>query len=157
MSKNQKNQAGFSLIELIVSTAILVIMFMLLMPVFSNQNAASGRAEITTKAIFLANELMTRVISKAYDENQTPPWTPPGSLGLDPDDRFDDVDDFAEYNNTIPGFPGYVEQAQVFYVSPAGSLDDIVYTQTEIKKIIVTITHNEIPPIVLETIVSSHY
>ncbi len=101
---------------------------------------------------------MNTVISKQFDDNQTPPWTPTSSFGLEDNDAaYDDVDDFTGYTtNSISGFPGFTEKVRVFYVLPS-SLEDSVYAATDMKKIIVPVTHAGIDPVVLETIMSSHY
>ncbi|MCH7763082.1 MAG: type II secretion system protein [Candidatus Marinimicrobia bacterium] len=159
MALGHKRNAGFSLVESIVAMAILTMVYMAVFKIFSNQKFAVARVELTTKAIFLSQELMNRVVAKNYDENSEPPWTPTASLGLEGDDVFyDDVDDFAGYSNSsISNFPGFTETARVFYVSSSGSLDDSIFTATDFKKIVVTVTHNEIPPIVLDALISSHY
>ncbi len=147
------------MVETIVSIVILTFVFITIFKNFSNQKFAVAKIELTTKAIFIGQELMNRIVAKEYDENLEPPWTPTPSFGIELGDiSFDDVDDFAGYSNSdITNFPGFTETARVFYVSPSGSLDDSVFATTDFKKIIVTITHNEIDPIVLDALISSHY
>ena len=153
-----KKNSGFSLVELIVSLVILALVYMMMLKVFSGHQSMGATSELYTKAIFLGRELMHTIISKKFDENQVPPWTPTSSLGLDLNDvTHDDIDDFAGYiNSSIPEFPGFTENVRIFYVSPS-SLDDSVYTVTDMKKIIVTITHMGIEPVGLEMVMSSHY
>lgn len=154
-----KKDSGFSLIELIVSMAILALIFGIMFQVLTRHKLMSAKTEIYTKAVFLGNELMQEILSKNYDENPTSPWTSTDSLGLDTyDANYDDIDDYAGYSNSsIPDFPGFTETIRVFYVWPNSSLDDSSYTRTDIKKIIVTVTHSEINPVILRTIMSSHY
>ncbi len=159
MNKGQNKHLGFSLVEVIVSIVILAIVFTILLNVFSNQKMDAARVELTTKAVFLGQELVNRIIAKEFDENSELPWTSTLSLGPEMEDQYyDDVDDFAGYSNSsISGFPGFTETARVFYVSPTGSFDDSVFTATDMKRVIVTVTHNEIEPVVLNTLISSHY
>lgn len=144
--------------EVIVSLVILALVYAVMLRVLSGQKSIGATSELYTKAIFLGKELMNTVISKQFDDNQTPPWTPTSSFGLEDNDAaYDDVDDFTGYTtNSISGFPGFTEKVRVFYVLPS-SLEDSVYAATDMKKIIVTVTHAGIDPVVLETIMSSHY
>ena len=154
-----KKDSGFSLVELIVSLVILALVYTVMLRVFSGQKSLGATSELYTKAIFLGRELMHTVISKQFDESQVSPWTTTSSFGLDLNDiTYDDVDDFAGYiNSSVPGFPGFAQKVRVFYVQPNGNLDDSVYTSTDMKKVIVTVTHSGTEPVVLETVVSSHY
>lgn len=153
-----RTNSGFSLIELIVSLVILIVVFGLVFPVLTGYKLSNARMELNTNAIFIGKALMQEVLSKEYDENQTPPWTGTASFGGDIGDfNNDDVDDYAGYtNSSISGFPGFTESVRVFYVSP-NALDDSVFVATNIKKIIVTVTHSEIEPVLIQTIMSSHY
>lgn len=153
-----RTDSGFSLIELIVSLVILIVIFGLIFPVLTGYKLSNARMELNTKAIFIAEQLMQEILSKQYDENGTSPWTSTASFGGDLDDvTRDDIDDYAGYtNSSISGFPGFTESVRVFYVSPA-VLNDSVNAATDIKKIMVTVTHSEIEPVILQTIMSSHY
>ncbi|MCH8069363.1 MAG: type II secretion system protein [Candidatus Marinimicrobia bacterium] len=158
MIRRIRKDSGFSLVEVIVSLVILALVYAVMLRVLSGQKSIGATSELYTKAIFLGKELMNTVISKQFDDNQTPPWTPTSSFGLEDNDAaYDDVDDFTGYTtNSISGFPGFTEKVRVFYVLPS-SLEDSVYAATDMKKIIVTVTHAGIDPVVLETIMSSHY
>ncbi|MBU4444686.1 type II secretion system GspH family protein [bacterium] len=159
MIRLTKKNSGFSLVELIVSLVVLALVYMVMLRVFSGQKSIGAKSEIYTKAIFLGSGFTHNIISKQFDENLEPPWTSTSSLGLELyDAAHDDVDDFAGYINiSIPGFPGFAQKVRVFYVQPNGNLDDSVYTSTDMKKVIVTVSHSGIEPVVLETVVSSHY
>jgi len=158
MIRLTKKNSGFSLVELIVSLVILTTIYMVMLRIFSWQKSVSVESELYTKAIFLGRELMHTILSDKYDENRVSPWTPAVSLGLDFNDAtYDDVDDYAGHvNNNMPDYPGFSESVRVFYVYPS-AIDDSVSVITDIKKIIVTVTHAGIEPVVLETIMSSHY
>lgn len=150
---------GFSLIEVVIAMVLLALVYGTLFDVLTNQKFAAAKSEITVKSIFLCQELINRVIAKNFDENSEPPWTSTALLGVDAGDAYyDDVDDFAGYTNSnISRFPGFTEQVRVFYVDVSESLDDSVSASTDFKKIIVTISHNEMNDLNLETLVSSHY
>lgn len=159
MIRRIRKDSGFSLVEIIVSLVILALVYVVMLRVLSGQKSIGATSELYTKAIFLGKGLMNTVFSKQFDDNQTPPWTPTSSFGfLEAGDVYnDDVDDFAGFTtSSISGFPGFTEKVRVFYVLPS-SLDDSVYAATDMKKIIVTVTHAGIDPVVLETIMSSHY
>lgn len=159
MIQRIKEEAGFSLVEVIVSMVILTMIYTMMFRVLSGQKSIGATSEVQLKAIFLGKELIHKVLSKNYDENQNSPWTHTNLLGQEVDDVFyDDIDDFAGYtNSSIDDFPGFTEKVRVFYVQPGGSLDDSVYSTTDMKKIIVTVTHSGIDPVVFETVVSSQY
>lgn len=159
MIQRIKEESGFSLVEVIVSMVILTMIYTMMFRVLSGHKSIGATSEIQLKALFLGKELMHNVLSKEYDENQTSPWTPTSLLGLEIDDVFyDDIDDFAGYaNSSIGDFPGFTEKVRVFYVQLGSSLDDSVYSTTDMKKIIVAVTHSGIDPVVFETVMSSHY
>jgi len=161
MNKKFKNSntGGFSLIEVIVAMALLAAVYSTLFKVLSNQKIQVIKTELTTKGIFLGQELMNRILAKDYDENNISPWTAVNFLGQETQEtNYDDVDDFNNYSNSsINEFPGFTQSAEVYYVDPVSSLDNAVAYSTDMKKIVVTVTHNEMTNIVLETLISSHY
>lgn len=154
------DRSGFSLVELIVSLMILALVYTITLKVFTGQTTMQAESELTSKAIFLARMTWTEVTAKRFDENRTAPWTSTGSFGLDANDggSYDDLDDYYGYvNSSIPGYPGFTARVRVFYVNPSGNLDDSVGTVTDGKKIMVTVSHQGIDPVMLESLVTSHY
>lgn len=156
----KSNNSGFSLVELAVALMILAMVYMIMLKVFTGQTTMQAESELTSKAIFLARQMWTEVSSKDYDENQSSPWTSTSLFGLDADDAgsYDDIDDYKGYSNSsIPGYPGFTARVRIFYVNPVISINDSVSAVKDAKKIIVTVSHQGIDPVVLESLVTSHY
>lgn len=159
MIRSIKKNSGLSLVELIVSLMIITVVYTVMLRVIAGQKSLGVQSEFTTKAVFLGKDLMSRIISKRFDENYKPPWSSTASFGEsgDGDSYFDDIDDFKGYNNSsIPGFPGFTEVARVYYVLPS-DLNDRSESITEFKKIVTIITHEGMEEVRLQTVMSSHY
>ena len=163
MSLNyKKNQSGFTLIDTIIGIVIISFVLTGILFVVIDLNVKSIRNEIVAKGTVYANSVMHYIRAHRFDENYTTggqgdPWTYP--LGQDSGD-YDDIDDFngADWS-IIPGFTdvGYQASSNVVYVDILVSLMDGCNYATNYKRIIVTVSHGDLPnPIVLTSIMTPH-
>jgi len=142
---------GFSLIEAVLSVVIVGGLLVAAM----NTLGAGTTAEYTTaersRALLLAEDLMSEILQQAYEE----PSLPPGSFGRGSDESatgdrsgFDDVDDYHGWSASPPerrdGTPiawasGFTRTVEVHRVD-ASDLNLVSGSDTGVKRIRVTVT-----------------
>ena len=159
--RGSRNPGGFTLIEILLSLAILVLAVPILASVFPWGMRQPAEARERSQAVFLAQELMEEVCTRKWDENALPTGkkNSPSTLGRDggevEDDRstFDDIDDFDGFDEdpmhdavgtTLDAFPGFWSEVQVNYVgSDKAALDLDTFlgsgAGTDFKRIDVTV------------------
>ncbi|MFQ6677178.1 MAG: prepilin-type N-terminal cleavage/methylation domain-containing protein [Fidelibacterota bacterium] len=155
--RTNKNDSGFSLVEIIIGVVIVGIGFVGAMNAFTFIRSKSFQIEATFRAVSVANSVMHTVRAENFDESSAEPWT----LNLGPEESFvsdfDDADDYAGYawDFQPKGFPGYDVTTRIYYVNPAVSWVDSVGTQTNYKHIIVQVSHQGLPvPVTLTSLIT---
>ena len=156
----KKNQSGFTLIDTIVGIVIISFVLTGVLFVIIDLNVRSIRNETYIKGTMYANSAMNYIRAHRFDENYNTlgaPWTYP--LGQDSGD-FDDIDDFIGADwSVIPGYTdvGYQATSNVFYVDHIVNLLDACGYVTYYKRIVITVTHADLPnPIILTSIMTAH-
>ncbi len=155
----KKNKSGFTLIDTIIGIVIIGFALTSIITVISNLYVKSIRIETLAKGTTYANSVMNYIRVHRFDENYNTsgsPWTYP--LGQDGGD-YDDIDDFIGADWSIPGYSdiGYQATSNVFYVDHLINLIDACGYITDYKRIVVTVSHEELPnPIVLTSIMTPH-
>ena len=156
----KKNQSGFTLIDTIVGIVIISFILTGVLFVIIDLNVRSIRNETYVKGTTYANSAMNYIRAHRFDENYNTsgwPWTYP--LGQDGGD-YDDIDDFIGIDwSIIPGYTdvGYQATSNVFYVDHLVNLLDDCGYMTDYKRIVITVTHDELPnPIILTSIMTAH-
>ena len=159
--RHHQRREGFTLIEILLSLAILVLAVPILASLFPWGMKQASEAREQSQAVFLAQELMEEVLTRKWDENATPPGKTnvPSSIGLDAGEAagdrstYDDIDDFDSFadspmhdalGSTLTAFPGFWAQVQVNYVGSdkaALDLDSALAADagTDFKKMDVTV------------------
>lgn len=164
-----KNRA-FTYIEVLLSVAILGLILIPLLSQFYTGMQGNVTAELVTKSVNLASELMEEIISKTFDENAFPAEpVDPSAIGIDsgenPNARntFDDVDDYNNWVKSPPEdaagtalneFSDFTRSVVVEYVDTVGSNWNTSSVKTNYKRIKVIVSHPKITERVLESIVS---
>jgi len=146
--KTPKADAGFSLIEVVISTALVGLILVGAMRCFGHTLRSRTQIADDTRAQQLAHQLMTEIINTAYlDEGTSILFGP--ELGEDTGDRsaFDDVDDFHQWTASPPeypdgtemtGLPGWQREVTVEFVSAADP-SQTVLTDDGVKRLTVTV------------------
>ncbi len=156
----KKNQSGFTLIDTIIGIVIISFVLTGILFVIIDLNVKSVRNETIAKGTAYANSVMNYIRAHRFDENYNTsgmPWTYP--LGQDSGD-YDDIDDYIGADwSIIPGYAdvGYQATSNVFYVDHLVNLLDACVYATHYKRIIVTVSHENLPnTIVLTSIMTAH-
>ena len=156
----KKNQSGFTLIDTIIAIVIIGFVLTGILFVIIDLNVKSIRNETVAKGTAYANSVMNYIRVHRFDENYNTlgkPWTYP--LGQDAGD-YDDIDDFIGADwSVIPGYTdvGYQATSNVFYVDPLVNLLDACGYATDYKRIVVSVSHEELPnPIALTSIMTPY-
>jgi MSHA pilin protein MshD len=135
------SHGGFTLIEILLSLAILVLAVPILASVFPWGTKQPAEAREQSQAVLLAQELMEEVLTRKWDENATPPGKTnvPSTIGLDAGEvagdrsTYDDIDDYDGFvdspmhdalGTTLSAFTGFWSQVSISYVgSDKAALD----------------------------------
>jgi MSHA pilin protein MshD len=147
-------QLGFTLIELIIFLVLAGIILPLVFIPFLTGLKSYSTPEIVSTATFLGEELMEEIKSKSFDDpDDTPVFGPEPGEGRS---SYDDVDDYNGLTEVPSGseFASFSRSVTVFYVNPLGDLDTAAGSPTGLKRVLVTVTHPEIPNVALITLVS---
>ena len=142
---------GFSLIEAVMSVVIVGGLLVAAMNTLGAGTTAEYTAAERSRALLLAEDLMTEILQQAYED----PAYPPGSFGRGADEAatgdrslFDDVDDYHGWSASPPqyrdGTPiswagGFTRSVQVHRVN-SGNLNLVVGSDSGVKRIRVTVT-----------------
>jgi prepilin-type N-terminal cleavage/methylation domain-containing protein len=101
MSKITKKENGFTLLEVMIATAIFVVAMVPLVGFFSAGFKINSNNSKKIIATYIAQELMEQIISKNFEE----PFTFGSAIG--PEEGLVDFDDVDDYDNTNTSHPLY--------------------------------------------------
>lgn len=160
--ERKRQSGGFTLIEILLSLAILVMAIPILASLFPWGMKQPAEARERSQAVFLAQELLEEILARKWDENATPPGktTVPSTIGLDAGEVASDrttYDDLDDYDNvvdnpmhdsqgaTLVDYPIFWSQVQVNYVGSDKSALDLdtplaLGAGTDFKKVEVTVS-----------------
>ncbi|MCU0651193.1 MAG: hypothetical protein MUC52_03055 [Candidatus Omnitrophica bacterium] len=143
---NIKNK-GISIIEMVIAIVVVGLAIPPLARNWFDVTTRSIRSERSADAAFYGQELMEEIRTKRFDEEINPPWTTAAQFGAKrPDEndettraKFDDVDDFAGYNDTLNGYRRWVA---VNYANITASTWQSAAAETDFKRVAVSVTRN---------------
>ena len=99
---NKLNQEGFTLIEVLVTTVLLAMAFLVFLGSLNLGRDLQNKSEIKSVQAILLHDLQEQIKSRRFDENLIAPWS--GDLGTDVQENsnliFDGSNDFV----TLPDF-----------------------------------------------------
>lgn len=152
-SGNRTSQRGFSLLEATVATLLVGLVFVAAVQTLAVLRWRTISQADRNRAQVLAWELMSEILSKAYEEPQTVttslgPEAPETSLGRP---AFDDVDDYAGWSQSPPTTPdgipqtelqGWTMSVSVAWVDPA-DMRSVRSEETGMKHVEVTVCRGQ--------------
>ncbi len=145
------SRRGFSLIEAVFSVVLVAVMFGAVMTTVAASRLVRYKTDGRSRGSTLAHDLMAEILQAAYEEPDGA-----GALGRDPAESggsrkdFDDVDDYDIWTATPPelkdGTPlplpgGWSRWVEVQWIV-ADNFTLTSGTETDVKRIIVTVKHN---------------
>jgi len=148
-----KTNTAFSLAETVVSVAL--VGGLLVVALNTVGDATLGRQKMGDRGRghLLAQDLMTEILQKAYEEpDDTPTFGPEASESTGSRTAFDDVDDYDGWSASppqekdgteIPDLTAWERSVTVEYVA-ANHLTTVVGSDQGIKRITVTVTRNDL-------------
>lgn len=150
-----REQAGFSLIELVLGIVIISVALVSSMVTLKNITAKSVELEILNRSTNFANNIMETIISNRYDENTIKPWSTPLGPEEGNTSDYDDVDDFNGQTWTANHLPGYSGVSTMQYVTNNDWLS-ASNTATNYKLITVKVSHSELTnPVIIKSLVTA--
>jgi len=140
MRRRDSRNRGFTLIELIVSIAVISIAVTGVLGILSDVSVRSGQSLVQAQATQIASAYLNEVLSRPFADPDGTPIEPSRAL-------FDDVADYNglvnggardQFNNPIPGLTQFTVTVQVS-TPPAGTLGAV--PQPSMFLVTVSVTH----------------
>ena len=147
---------GFTLIEAVTATLVVGLLLSAAMSAASASLVAQYHSADRARGRFLAQALMSEILVQAYiDPGSSPTFGPEPGETTSPPTRvnFNDVDDYNNWSESppqnkdgsvIPNFGGWTRQVSVCWVSPSDLTTPVTSADTNIKRITVTVSHNNV-------------
>jgi MSHA pilin protein MshD len=144
---------GFTLVEVGLCTLVVGVLLSAALTVAGRSGVAQYKLAERATARFLADGLITDIMSLAYEEpNGTPLFGREVNELITSKANYDDVDDFNGWTETPPqdrdgtamsGMSGWKRSVTVDWVTPA-DVTQTSLTESGAKRVVVTIKHNNI-------------
>ena len=159
---------AFTLIEAVTSTLIVGILLSAALTAASSSAVMQYHASDRARGRFLAEALMSEILSQQYiDPGSSPAFGPEGGEATSPASRtnFDDVDDYNNWSESPPqnkdgtviaNFTGWTRTVSVCWVAPGDLATPVITSDTNVKRITVTVLHNRVPVVTSVAIKSNH-
>ena len=150
---SRPTRRGFSLIEATFSVVLVAVMFAAVMTTVGAARVVRYKTDGRSRGSTLAHDLMAEILQTPYEEPDGP-----AALGRDPSEsggnraQFDDVDDYDDWNSSPPELKdgtalslpvGWSRAVEVRWIV-ANNLTLTSGTETDAKRIIVTVKHNNV-------------
>lgn len=143
---------GFSLIESVVSVLVVSVMFVAALATVSSSRVGQRITADHSQGTLLAEELMNEILKRAYIDPDGANSVLAREAGEDALDRttWDDVDDYQDWASSpprdengvvMPGLDSWQRSVSIAYVKD-DDLNNVVGTNTGVKRIIVTVTRD---------------
>ena len=116
-NKNAKQNAGFTLIELILGMVVLAIVMTIITGLLAPQARQSADPVVQIRATELGQALMNEILAKSFDEesDRSPPWNRCGENGVTCTETADFGADCLDNAITAPDCTGSSLQTRVNY------------------------------------------
>ena len=162
------NPKAFTLIEAVTSTLIVGILLSAALTAASSSAVAQYHASDRARGRFLGEALMSEILSQQYiDPGSSPTFGPEVGEATSPASRvnFNDVDDYNNWTESppqnkdgtvIPNFTGWTRTVSVCWVSPADLTTPVLTSDTNVKRITVTVLHTRVPVATSVGVKSNH-
>jgi MSHA pilin protein MshD len=152
---------AFTLVEAAVSCIIVAVMLSAALATSGAARAREQKAIDRQRGLFLAQSLMAEILDEAYvDPGALPLFGPEAAEVGHARSTFNDVDDYDGLNDSPPkdasgvaisGYSRWARTVAVHWVTP-GNLNTTSLTETNLKKITVTVTKNGVPVVELNAL-----
>jgi len=154
---------ALTLAEAAVSTVIVGVLLVAALQTVGAVKTSAARTQDRDRGVLLAQELMSEILQQAYQEPTDAPL-----FGPEPPESsasravYDDVDDYNGWDASPPQdkagavraeLAGWRQTVAVAWVA-AGDLTTATGKETGLKRIVVTVTHNDLPVATLTAVKS---
>src|SRR5690348_8237773 len=148
---------GFTILEAAVATVLVGVMLTAALSAAGAAAVAQYRSADRSRGRFLAQSLMSEILSKYYiDPGSTPTFGPEAGETTSPPSRskFNDVDDYNNWSEWPPqnadgtaldaSLGTWGRSVSVCWVSSSDLTTPVTTSDTGVKRITVTVTHNNL-------------
>lgn len=151
---------GFTMIEGVVSTIIVGVMMVAAMRTVAASRVVQFRTAERAQASMLAQELLTEIMGKAYEDSVSPVFGLEGGEPASPRAGFDDVDDYNGWKEdpvadafgaAAAGLGTWSREVVVARVTPA-NVTTTSALDTGAKRVSVTVLHRASPVMTIHAV-----
>lgn len=152
MNRCRLSQRGFTLIEIVISMAIISVMLVAVLGTVGASQAMQFNAAQQSDALLLAEDLMAEVLRMPYeDPDQTPVFGLEGAEDTGDRSMFDDFDDYDGWSGNSPEYQdgttiewatAYERQVSVWWVE-AADLNAVSADESGIKGVRVRVKYGD--------------
>jgi len=158
--RNRPNPSAFTLVEAVISTVIVAVMFVAALNTVGASKLTQHRAALTSRGRLFAEMLLSEITQQSYKDSGANPLFGPetGELTTTRAD-FDDVDDYSGWSkrpeakdgSALVNSVGWMQTVTVQWIDRLNpSLVQLV--ETNAKRITVTTSYNNMPQVTLVAI-----
>jgi len=163
--RSRANAPAFTLVEAVISTVIVGVMFVVALNTVGASRLTQHRAALTNRGRFFAEMLLSEIVQQNYkDSGASPVFGPETGESTTTRADFDDVDDYngwsgvptAKDGTALPNSGGWTQTVTVEWID---RLDPSVVrsVETNVKRITVATSYSHVPQATLVAIRTANY
>jgi type II secretory pathway pseudopilin PulG len=157
---NEPKAAAFTIVEAVLSTVIVAVMFVAALNTVGTSRVTQQRAAMTSRGRLFAEMLLSEVLQQNYkDPGASPLFGPEAGESTVTRADFDDVDDYngwsgvptAKDGTALPNSTGWTQAVTVEWIDRLNP-SQVQPAETNAKRITVTTKFNNVPQVTLVAI-----
>jgi type II secretory pathway pseudopilin PulG len=158
--RNWANPSAFTIVEAVLSTVIVAVMFVAALNTVGASRLTQRRAALTSQGRLFAEMLLSEIVQQSYEDSDgSPVFGPEAGESTTTRADFDDVDDYngwskrpeAKDGTALPNSTGWTQTVTVEWID---RLDPALVqgAETNAKRITVTTSYSNVPQVTLVAI-----
>ncbi len=158
--RNWANAPAFTLVESVISTVIVAVMFVAALNTVGASRLTQHRAALTSRGWLFAELLLSEIVEQNYkDPGASPVFGPETGESTTTRADFDDVDDYSGWSKqpeakdgtALPNSTGWTQTVTVQWIDRLNP-SQVQLVESNAKRITVTTSYNNTPQITLVAI-----
>lgn len=159
-TRNWRTEYAFTLVEAVLSTVIVAVMFVAALNTVGASRLTQHRAALTSRGRLFAELLLSEIVQQSYkDSGDNPVFGPETGESTATRADFDDVDDYngwskrpeAKDGSALPNSTGWMQTVTVQWIDRLDP-SQVQSFETNAKRITVTTSYNNMPQVTLAAI-----
>jgi len=158
--RNRAHAPAFTLVEAVISTVIVGVMFVVALNTVGASRLTQHRAAVTNRGCFFAEMLLSEIVQQNYkDSGVNPVFGPETGESTTTRADFDDVDDYSGWSGAptakdgtaLPNSTGWTQTVTVQWINRLDP-SQVQAVETNVKRITVVTNYNNVPQVTLVAI-----